>query len=53
MKFNGLAPITGKMALDNIYFWKTATGLHAVSATANNASFGTASVVVTETGLAP
>ena len=52
-KFNGIGPISGKMALDNVYFWKTATGLHAVSATANNASFGTASVVVTETGLAP
>ncbi len=53
MKFNGIGFISGKMALDNVYFWKTATGLHAVSATANNASFGTASVVVTETGLAP
>lgn len=53
MKFNGIGFITGKMALDNVYFWKTAAGLHAVSATANNASFGTASVVVTETGLAP
>ena len=53
MKFTGIGFISGKMALDNVYFWKTATGLHAVSATANNASFGTASVVVTETGLAP
>lgn len=53
MKFNGIGFISGKMALDNVYFWKTATGLHAVSAAANNASFGTASVVVTETGLAP
>ena len=53
MKFNGIGFISGKMALDNVYFWKTATGLHAVSATANNASYGTASVVVTETGLAP
>lgn len=53
MKFNGIGFISGKMALDNVYFWKTATGLHAVSATANNASFGTASVVVTETSLAP
>ena len=53
MKFTGIGFISGKMALDNVYFWKTATGLHVVSATANNASFGTASVVVTETGLAP
>ena len=53
MKFNGIGFISGKMALDNVYFWKTAAGLHAVSATANNASYGTASVVVTETGLAP
>ncbi len=52
-KFEAFDAITGKVALDNVYFWKTATGLHAVSATANNASFGTASVVVTETGLAP
>lgn len=22
MKFNGIGPITGKMALDNVYFWK-------------------------------
>lgn len=53
MKFTGIGFISGKMALDNVYFWKTATGLQSVSATANNASFGTASVVVTETGLAP
>ena len=53
MKFTGIGFISGKMALDNVYFWKTATGLHVVSATANNTSFGTASVVVTETGLAP
>lgn len=53
MKFTGIGFISGKMALDNVYFWKTATGLQSVSVTANNASFGTASVVVTETGLAP
>ncbi len=53
MKFNGIGFISGKMALDNVYFWKTAAGLQAVSAAANNASYGTASVVVTETGLAP
>ncbi|MBQ7696983.1 MAG: Ig-like domain-containing protein [Paludibacteraceae bacterium] len=53
MKFNGISFITGKMALDNVYFWKTAAGLQSVSATANNATYGTASVVVTETGLAP
>ena len=52
-KFEAFDAITGKVALDNVYFWKTAAGLHAVSAAANNASFGTASVVVTETGLAP
>ncbi len=52
-KFEAFDAITGKVALDNVYFWKTATGLHAVSATANNASFGTASIVVTESGLAP
>ena len=52
-KFEAFDAITGKVALDNVYFWKTAAGLQAVSATANNASFGTASVVVTETGLAP
>ncbi len=44
MKFNGLAPITGKMALDNIYFWKTASGLKSVSATPNNPVMGTATV---------
>lgn len=53
MKFNGIGFISGKMALDNVYFWKTAAGLQAVSAAANNASYGTASIVVTETGLAP
>lgn len=53
MKFNGIGFITGKMALDNVYFWKTADGLHAVSATANNATYGTATVVVTETNEAP
>ena len=53
MKFDGISFISGKMALDNVYFWKTAAGLQSVSATANNATYGTASVVVTETGLAP
>lgn len=53
MKFTGIGFISGKMALDNVYFWKTATGLQSVSATANNATYGSASVVVTETGLAP
>lgn len=52
MKIEGLTA-TGKIAFDNMYFWKTPAGLQVVSATANNASFGTASVVVTETGLAP
>lgn len=44
MKFNGLNSITGKMALDNIYFWKTASGMKSVSASVNNAEMGTATV---------
>lgn len=52
MKIEGLTA-TGKIAFDNMYFWKTPAGLQVVSATANNATYGTASVVVTETGLAP
>ena len=44
MKFNGLNSITGKMALDNIYFWKTASGLKSVSATPNNPAMGAATV---------
>ena len=44
MKFNGLGSITGKMALDNIYFWETASGLKSVSATPNDPVMGTATV---------
>ena len=53
MKFNGIGFISGKMALDNVYFWKTSTGLKSVSATPNNVEYGSASVVVKSTGSAP
>lgn len=43
-KFNGIGPISGKMALDNVYFWAPASGIKAVSASSNNSTMGTAIV---------
>lgn len=53
LKFRDFGSVTGKLAFDNVYFWKTSTGLKSVSATPNNAEYGSASVVVKSTGLAP
>lgn len=44
MKFNGIGPISGKMALDNVYFWAPASGMKSVSASSNNATMGSAVV---------
>ena len=43
-KFNGIGPISGKMALDNVYFWAPASGMKSVSASSNNATMGSAVV---------
>ncbi len=43
-KFEAFDAITGKVALDNVYFWKAAAGMKSVSATPNNVSMGTATV---------
>ena len=53
LKFRDFGSVTGKLAFDNVYFWKTSAGLKSVSATPNNAEYGSASVVVKSTGLAP
>ena len=53
LKFRDFGSVTGKLAFDNVYFWKTSTGLKSVSATPNNAEYGSASVVVKSTELAP
>ena len=53
LKFRDFGSVTGKLAFDNAYFWKTSTGLRSVSATPNNAEYGSASVVVKSTGSAP
>ena len=47
-KFNGIGPISGKMALDNVYFWAPASGMKSVSASSNNATMGSATVKVGE-----
>ena len=44
MKFNGIGPISGKMALDNVYFWAPASAMKAVSASSNNTTMGSAIV---------
>ena len=44
MKFNGIGPISGKMALDNVYFWAPATNMKSVSASSNNTTMGSAVV---------
>lgn len=44
MKFNGIGPISGKMALDNVYFWAPATGMKTVAASSNNTTMGSAVV---------
>lgn len=43
-KFEAFDAITGKVALDNVYFWKTVSGLSSVSATPNHSEMGTATV---------
>ena len=43
-KFEAFDAITGKVAIDNVYFWKAASGLSSVSATSNNSTMGTATV---------
>ena len=43
-KFNNLGSITGKVAIDNVYFWKNATGFVSLSASVNDATMGTATV---------
>ena len=53
LKFRDFGSVTGKLAFDNVYFWKTSTSLKSVSATPNNAEYGSASVVVKSTELAP
>ena len=43
-KFNNLVSITGKVAIDNVYFWKNATGMVSLSAGVNDAAMGSATV---------
>lgn len=43
-KFEAFDAITGKVALDNVYFWKAASGVKSVSAAVNNPLMGTATV---------
>lgn len=43
-KFEAFDAITGKVAIDNVYFWKTVAGMASVSATPNNSTMGTATV---------
>lgn len=43
-KFNNLGSITGKVAIDNVYFWKNTTGIVSLSASVNDAAMGTATV---------
>ena len=43
-KFNNLGSITGKVAIDNVYFWKNATGFVSLSAGVNDATMGSATV---------
>ena len=45
-KFEALDAITGKVALDNVYFWKAESGSKSVSVSVNNASMGSASAKV-------
>lgn len=47
-KFNGIGPISGKMALDNVYFWTPASGMKSVSASSNNTTMGSAVVKIGE-----
>ncbi len=43
-KFEAFDAITGKVAIDNVYFWKTVAGMASVSATPNHSEMGTATV---------
>ena len=43
-KFNNLGSITGKVAIDNVYFWKNATGFVSLSASVNDAAMGSVTV---------
>lgn len=44
LKFRDFTSVTGKLAIDNVYFWKAASGTKSVSATPNHSEMGTATV---------
>ena len=46
LKFNDFTTVTGKVAIDNVYFWKYTSDLKSVVAQSNNASMGTAEAKV-------
>ncbi len=45
-KFEALDAITGKVAIDNVYFWKAESGNKSVSVSVNNGTMGSASAKV-------
>ena len=45
-KFEALDAITGKVAIDNVYFWKAESGSKSVSVSVNNGTMGSASAKV-------